>query len=132
MGKWLFVAFIVWANIGCKGPDSEYLFGKWKLDSVQYHYNNFSYSNTGWYQEEIYEYLPTDELIVSAVNSYIKIPISISGRDIHHLDAQGEMEETYHIVWLEKKKLVLKVNNTPLFNGKNQRRYEIRYFSKVP
>jgi hypothetical protein len=132
MEKWLFVVLVAWINVSCQAPKQEYLVGKWKLDSVHYHYNNFNHSSTGWYQEEIYEYLPTDELIVRAVDAYIKIPISINGREIHHLDGQGKPEETYRIIKLEKSNLVLQVENTPLFSGKNQTRYEIRYFSKVP
>lgn len=123
---------LLWMTVACNQTNTERLVGKWRLDSVQYHYNNFSHSSNGWYQEETYEYLPTDELIVRAVDAYIKIPISINGREIHHLDGQGKPEETYRIIKLEKSNLVLRVENTPLFSGKNQTRYEIRYFSKVP
>lgn len=131
MKKPMVLLVIAWMVFTCNKPEKERLLGKWKLDSAQYHYNNFFHSSTGWYQEEIYEYLPTDEVIVSAVNAYLKIPYLYKDKEIHYLKANGETEEIYEIIKLDQRELVLKVENTPLFQGKNQTRYEIRYFSKI-
>ncbi|WP_209332453.1 hypothetical protein [Lunatimonas salinarum] len=132
MGKRFICLLLLWMTFACDHTNTEHLIGKWRLDSVQYHYNNFSHSSSGWYQEETYEYLPTDELIVSAVNAYMKIPYKITKGEIHHLNQLGQTEEIYSILKLSKEMLVLKVENTPLFEGKQQSRYEIRYFSRFP
>ncbi|MCC5939779.1 MAG: hypothetical protein JJU34_21030 [Lunatimonas sp.] len=132
MERWIVTWIMLGMIVTCNGTNTENLIGKWRLDSVQYYYNNFSHSSTGWYQEETYEYLPTDELVVSAVNAYMRIPIIVSKKEIHHLNPLGETEEIYSILKLNRESLVLQVDNTPLFAGNQQSRYEIRYFSRVP
>jgi hypothetical protein len=125
------VLIFVIANFGCGSPVEDRLVGEWQLDSARYFYNNFENSSGGWHHKEIYEFTPTGVAITRAVNSSISSQYLVKGNELIYLDDQGNPSDTHKILALTENNLVMKTEKQPLFKGPNQRRYEIRYFSKV-
>lgn len=127
-----FLIFFVLVDFGCSTPIKNQLIGEWRLDSAYYFYNNFGYSSDGWPHEEIYEFTPDGVAFTKAFNSSISSLYKVNGKELIYLDEKGNAEDTYEIVELNKHHLVMKTIKDPVFSGPNQRRYEIRYLSRLP
>jgi len=125
---WLFLVFI---TNGCTVPIEDRLLGEWRLDSAYYFYNNFEFADDDWHQDERYYYAADGILYTKAVNSAISSRYIVEGTQLIYLDEQGNAYETHEIVKLTKNQMALKAEKAPLFQGPNQTRYEVRYFSKV-
>lgn len=115
---------------GCSAPLEDQIIGEWRLDSAYYFYNNFGYSSDGWPHEELYEFTPDGVAFTKAFNSSISSQYVVNGKKLIYLDEQGNPEDTYEILELSNKKLVMKTIKDPVFKGANQSRYEIRYLTK--
>lgn len=115
----------------CKRTPEQQLIGKWKLDSAYYHYNQFGFSSDGWHQEEVYEFLPSGETRTIAQNSVLSNDYEIQGSQLRYFDEEGVLINTYEILLVDRDQLVLRAEKQPLFEGNNQNRFEVRYFSKV-
>lgn len=131
MYKWAMLFFVI-ANLGCGSQTRDRLIGEWQLDSARYFYNHFENASDGWHQKEIYEFTPTGVANTKAVNSSISSQYLVNGKELIYLDDQGNPSDTHEILELTENNLVMKTEKQPLFKGPNQRRYEIRYFSRVP
>tara|TARA_R110002124_G_C8971436_1_gene515159 strand:+ start:4719 stop:5120 length:402 start_codon:yes stop_codon:yes gene_type:complete len=118
-------------TLSCETSYEQKIIGEWRLDSAYYHYNQFNFSSHGWHQEETYKYLPTGETITSAVNSSVSNKFSIEDKRLKYFDSNGELVNIYDILSIDGKNMVLRTDKKPIFKGKNQNRFEVRYFSKM-
>ncbi len=115
----------------CQRTPEQQLEGKWKLDSAYYHYNQFGFSSGGWHQEEVYEFLPSGETRTIAQNAVLSNDYKVDGNQVNYFDAEGVLINTYEILAVDRDHLVLRAEKQPLFEGNNQNRFEVRYFSKL-
>ncbi len=123
--------FILGLLFSCDTSYEQKIIGEWRLDSAYYHYNQFNYSSQGWHQEETYKYLPTGEAITSAVNASVSNKYSIEANHLKYFDGKGELVNVYDILSIDAENMVLRTDKKPLFKGKNQNRFEVRYFSRM-
>lgn len=113
-------------------PDQTVL-GAWKVDSTYSYYNGFGYSETeggsdwailaydatgkvkeikfGTYRQHFYEFIREDSLIFK--------------------DEKGQVSSAFKVLELDQNVMTLFKEKSPIFAGSNQRRYEIRYFSRT-
>ncbi len=113
----------------CESSPVESLSGRWELDSVYYFYNGFGYtqpSSSG----ESYEYFSDGAIIARYQGQEEKFQYAVNARELKYTDANGGLFSQYEIVDVDENRLVLKKEKMPLFERNNQKRYEIRYFSK--
>lgn len=115
----------------CQRTNKQQLVGKWKLDSAYYHYNQFGFSSGGWHQEELYEFLPSGETRTIAQKSALTNEYKVDDNELCYFNEEGVLINTYEILLLDRDHLVLRAEKQPLFDGANQNRFEVRYFSKL-
>ena len=115
-----------------KNVPQDLILGTWKIDSTYTFYNGFEKKQSGnnnmW---PIYTY---DGKISREIKSgtYRSFFYQIQGSDSLMLKpTQSGDTLFFSIVKLEKDRMVLKKGKDPLFSGENQKRYEIRYFSRT-
>ena len=106
--------------------------GTWKIDSAYTFYNGYDFvqksSNGNW---PTYHY--NAEGIVKEIKSGTFQSYLYSFNDrmdtLLFYPTRGGKEIKYTILKLRKDQMILKRSRDPIFKGKNQERYEIRYFS---
>lgn len=133
--KYLFIAAIVFLTaVSCDlTPPEQKILGAWKVDSTYSYYNGFDMMERkngadwavllyeidqtvkeikyGTYQEHHYDFIGPDSLVF--------------------LTANGQIRSSYSILRLDERQLHLLKNKAPIFAGKQQQRYEIRYYSRT-
>ncbi|UBM59148.1 hypothetical protein LAG90_00550 [Marinilongibacter aquaticus] len=123
----------IWASSCEHQANKQDLIGAWKVDSTFTFYNGFSYTQTDegsdWATNVYGEDGMMKEIKYGSYQSYrfwIKTP------DTLMLEAsQGGRNSAFAILKLNKNQLVLRKDKQPIFPGRNQTRYEIRYFSRT-
>jgi hypothetical protein len=115
-------------------PKKEKLVGAWQVDSTFTYYNGFSYTQRddgkdwatyvystdgmmkeikyGSFQSYFYDFNPTKDTLILE-------------------PTQGGTVAKLAILGLTAKRLILRKEKKPLYEGKGQKRYEIRYFSRT-
>lgn len=115
-----------------KKAPQDYLIGAWKVDSTYTFYNNFSYTETkGGLDWATYIYEAAGVMKEIKYDSYQTYFFEIAADSITVRPTQGGDEISFQILQLSRDHLVLKKKKQPIFSGKNQDRYEIRYLSKT-
>jgi len=128
IGLSLMLACILWS---CDSSYSEQdIVGIWHVDSAYTYYNGFSnmvLDSTGWAR---YAYLEDGNMKEIKEGSYKPFLYEIVGDTLIHRKPNGQLFTSYQIFKLTADQMVLKKEKPPIFQGGNQERYEIRYFTK--
>ncbi|MCR9226313.1 MAG: hypothetical protein NXH90_02675 [Flavobacteriaceae bacterium] len=109
------------------------LLGVWKVDSTFTYYNGFSYmqrdEGSDW---AIYDYNSNGVLREIKHGSFLNYRYHLAEKSDTLLleSTQGGQNTKFVVLELTKDRLVLKKDKNPIFEGKDQHRYEIRYFSR--
>ena len=131
IGVFLCLYTVIGAGWGCTNPDkATNLEGVWGVDSAYTYYNGFSniiLDPSGW---ATYEYFSDGRLKEIKEGSFLPYTYELSGDTLIHRKTNGELFQVYEVLQLSPSRMVLKKNKAPVFPGKRQMRYEIRYFSK--
>lgn len=111
----------------------KHLTGVWKVDSAYTYYNGFDFMETkpgsDWAT-----YVYDEEGLVKEIKygSFMSYFYSIRPKDTLILrSTRGGDEVVFQILKLNRDQMVLKKTREPIFQGGNQTRYEIRYFSRT-
>lgn len=105
--------------------------GSWQIDSVYDNHNGFTFTNRSPYPREVYEYKADKTVLRKGMGEQLEYHYSCNDSIITLSSAQGAPLGEVIIVHLDKDQLALKENKKPLFPGKKEMRYEIRYFSRI-
>lgn len=117
----------------CTSEPKELLLGSWQVDSVYSYYNGFDL----WEYEEradwaTYEYLPDGKMKEIKFGTFRPYRYHISGDTLFWVANNEPKSGWFEILALHPDFMVLKSNKAPIFPGKAQERYEIRFFSRAP
>ena len=131
------LVLIIGVFLSCWGcaysPKEETIIGAWKVDSTFTYYNGFTYvereSGSDWATYVYEENGIMKEIKYGSFQSYhfdwtskdsIKLQPTIGGDPFY-----------FKVMGLNADRMALKKSKAPIFSGKNQERYEIRYFSRT-
>ena len=107
--------------------------GTWKTDSILNFVNGFSHTNNS--QDEHwsnFEYNNKNEVFERRKAEFRKYSYKIVSADsLVYLDSAGTILNGYQILKLDNNQLILKKDQKPYLPGKNQKLYEIRFFSRT-
>lgn len=113
--------------------DQKKLQGAWRMDSLYDFYNGFSFMNRNPQPAEVHVYKGEHTMLRRGMGHERKYYYTIKSNQIIVSDSLGASGVGIHLVLkLDSTQLVLKKENRPFFPGKNQVKYEIRYFTRIP
>ena len=101
------------------------------MDSIYDNYNGFSFTNTNPYPKEVYEYRKNNTVLRKGLGEQLEYKYQLTDSILSIADAIGNSASEFIILHLDKNKMALKKNKKVLFPGKNQVRYEVRYFTRI-
>lgn len=128
--------FVVFAMVlicySCASDPEELLLGTWQVDSVYSYYNGFDI----WEYEKgmdwaDYEYTPDGKMKEIKFGTFRAYRYRLSGDSLFWISESEPKAGWFEIIDLRPDYLVLKRVKAPLFEGKSQERYEIRFFSRI-
>ncbi len=106
--------------------------GVWKVDSVYLYYNGFEQRQyqpgSDW---ATYHYNPEGTVREIKFDTYRSYSYDFIGDTLLWRSAAGQLQGKYEILLLSPERMVLKKEKAPIFPGKNQERFEVRYFSRT-
>lgn len=115
-----------------EGYQSEDLVGKWEVDSIYSYYNGFSYMASDNFIPTTYTYNEDGTLREEKFGGGRTIYYRFVDPDsLIYESADRTILGKFHIQKLNQNQLVLAKDKIPLFEGKEQERYEVRFFSKL-
>ena len=117
--------------VSCNSSNDVQIIGNWRMDSIYDNYNGFSFMNTNPYPKEVYQYRKNNTVLRRGMGEQLEYGYDISDTTLTLRDATGNQSSEFIILHLDNKQMVLKKNRKLLFSGKNQVRYEIRYYTRV-
>lgn len=117
--------------VSCNPKTDVQILGNWRMDSIYDNYNGFSFMNTNPYPKEVYEYSKNNTVLRKGMGEQLEYKYALADSLLTLNDKTGNQSSEFIILHLGNKQMVLKKNRKFLFPGKNQVRYEIRYFTKV-
>lgn len=116
----------------CSNRDPADLHGSWRLDSIYNFYNGFGHTNLDVDHFPLLHYQPDGQLRMTKGQESRYFLYEVHPPDtVTHKTPDGMIMERSIIVSVHSTHLVLKKELSPVFQGKNQHRYEIKYFSRV-
>ena len=115
----------------CNVPADVHIIGSWRIDSVYDNYNGFSFTNTNPYPKEVYEYRKNNTVLRKGMGEQLEYQYQLMDSILFLADGPGSPGNEFIILHLDKNKMALKKNKKLLFPGKNQVRYEVRYFTRI-
>lgn len=115
----------------CNAPGDVQIIGSWRIDSVYDNYNGFSFTNTNPFPREVYEYRKNNTVLRKGMGEQLEYQYQIKDSILSVADAAGGSGIEFVILHLGENKMALKKNRKVLFPGKNQVRYEVRYFTRI-
>ncbi|GAO42718.1 hypothetical protein [Flavihumibacter petaseus] len=134
MKKSFIAAFIfcsLLSSASCGHPAEVNITGNWRLDSIYDYYNGFSFTNKNPSPQEVYEYRDNNTVLRKGMGEQLEYRYHRNDSILSLSDQTGRPADEFVILHVDDNLMALKKNKSPLFGGKNQRRYEVRYFSRV-
>ena len=124
---------IIYSLQACQSPVSpDQLIGSWQTDSIYTYYNGFQDSRKAGGYESMFTYKPNGIIRESRGTDFREFIYQWKEPDtLTYQSADGRQIGTYQVLKLGKNELILKKQKGPIFEGKGQERYEVRFFSKV-
>jgi hypothetical protein len=118
--------------LSCKSTvDKKILHGAWRMDSLYDYYNGFSYMNRGPQPAEVHVYEGDHTMLRRGMGHVREYYYKVEGKNLVMSDTLGAPEAKHMVLRLDSTQLVLKKENTPLFPGENQVKYQIRFFTRI-
>lgn len=127
------IAALTLVVYGCTGPDKNALLvGTWRTDSVYAYYNGFGFTRRDFEEEPVRHYQPDGQLMMVRGDELRTFLYQVQHGDslVHRTQDQGLLEK-FLIVKLEGDQMVLQKELKPILPGEKQRRYHIRYLSRI-
>jgi len=115
--------------IQCRDRNIHGLQGSWKVDSVYSFYNGFDMTSPG--QEPLYHFQPDGRLRMTKDKEFRYFVYKVHNDSLTYMTLDDKIVDALLIMEVNDQHLVLKKDKSLLFKGRNQERYEIKYFSKV-
>ena len=132
--KGLLLSFTLLALLSmgaCDQPAEINIIGSWRMDSIYDNYNGFSFTNTNPYPREIYEYRKNNTVLRKGMGEQLEYRYTCNDSILSISEASGGPSGEFVILHIDQQKMALKKIKKPLFAGKNQVRFEIRYFTRI-
>jgi hypothetical protein len=127
------IGFVISFSACQQSYETHELVGKWEVDSIYTYYNGFSYTSTDNFIPATYTYAEDGTLQEEKLGGGRTIYYRLTAPDsLIYESADQTVLGRYHIQKLDRNQLVLEKDKAPLFEGKEQSRYEVRFFSKLP
>lgn len=114
----------------CSPATEVSIIGNWQLDSIYDNYNGFSFTNTSPSPREVYEYRKDNSVFRKGMGEQLQYWYKVKDSILTLSDVTGRPGDEFTILHIDNNMMALKKEKKPLFPGKNQRHYEVRYFSK--
>ncbi|HRP57474.1 hypothetical protein [Agriterribacter sp.] len=136
MKKQFFPDFLLAAAVCClhacsSAPVQQRIIGTWQVDSIYDYYNGFDFMNKHPHPAEVFRY-GTDSIVShEGMGEQLLFRYYCNDSALFFNDMNGNPVSEYIILYIDKNHMVLRKDKSPLFPGKNQEKYEVRYFSKV-
>ncbi|ULQ53277.1 hypothetical protein [Flavihumibacter fluvii] len=115
----------------CNASTETGIIGSWRIDSIYDNYNGFSFTNRDPSPREVYEYRPDNTVLRKGMGEeklyFYKVKDTILTLSVNNTSPGDD----FTILHIDRQQLAIKKNKKPLFPGKNQTRYEVRYFSRI-
>ena len=119
--------------VSCKSTvDQKTLLGAWRMDSIYDYYNGFTYMNRNPQPAEVHVYKGEHTMLRRGMGHEREYYYAIDGKNLIISDTLGAPGAKHLVLKLDSTQLVLKKENSPLFPGENQVKYEIRFFKRIP
>jgi hypothetical protein len=115
--------------IQCRDRDIHDLQGSWRVDSVYSFYNGFDMTSPG--QEPLYHFQPDGRLRMTKDKEFRYFVYKVHNDSLTYMTLDDKIVDALLIMEVNDQHLILKKDKSLLFKGRNQQRYEIKYFSKV-
>ena len=117
--------------VSCNPSNDVQIIGNWRMDSIYDNYNGFSFTNTNPFPKEVYEYRKNNTVLRQGMGEQLEYKYWLADSILTLSDATGNQGSEFIILHLDKNRMALKKNRKFLFPGKNQLRYEVRYFTRM-
>jgi len=135
----LFIPFIVVVCFRCGAITEKkisvtraMLEGSWKEDSIYSYDNGFGFTRRDMEEEPLQHYQPDGRLRMTKEAEFRFFYYDIPAPDsLIHRTLDNKILGRFKIESLDNGHFVLRKEKKPLFTGKNQVRYELRYFSRI-
>jgi hypothetical protein len=106
--------------------------GSWKVDSAVSYDNGYSFTYRDLDEEPLQHYQPDGRLRMTRDTEFRFFYYDVPAADsLVHRTLENKLIGKFQIVRLDQTQLVLRKEKAPIFSGKNQKRYELRYFSRI-
>ena len=115
----------------CNPPADVQIIGNWRMDSIYDNYNGFSFTNANPYPKEVYEYRKDNTVLRKGMGEQLEYRYRLTDSILTLVDLTGNQGSEFIILHLDENRMTLKKDRKFLFPGKNQVRYEVRYFSRI-
>ena len=114
-------------------PLEEQILGAWKVDSTYTYYNGFGFTDKAKGQDwATLLYEANGNVKEVKFSTYRQHQYEFIGKDsLVFTDGQGNVVSSFKVLKLDDQQLRLHKSKLPIFAGANQKRYEIRYFSRT-
>lgn len=126
----LVFAAVLLAN--CSGKDLDDLNGTWRVDSIYNFYNGFDFTNKEVHALPLLHFEAEGQLRMTKDDETRLFLYELRSPDtVVYKTRDGRIMEKSVILTVSRELLALKKELPPVFKGKGQHRYEIKYFSRV-
>ena len=126
------LAVALWlTDVSCNPSADVQIIGTWRIDSIYDNYNGFSFTNTQPFPQEVYEYRKNNTVLRKGMGEQLEYKYLLTDSTLSVSEAAGNPAYEFIIVHLDKNRMALKKNRKFLFPGKNQVRYEVRFFTRI-
>ena len=126
-----FIGMLCILCASCNPSADVQIIGNWRMDSIYDNYNGFSFTNTNPYPKEVYEYRKNNTVLRKGMGEQMEYRYNLTDSTLTLTDTSGNQPSAFIILHLDKNRMALKKNRKFLFPGKNQVRYEVRYFTRI-
>lgn len=129
----LFIIIIIGGLCSCRSePPEQLIRGAWQVDSTYSFYNGFEYrQSTPGSDWATYIYDTQGTVKEAKYGTFRPYQYRFDGKNLIWTTPDASEEIPFEILALNRQRMVLRRDKPPLFPGKGQVRYEIRYFSRI-
>lgn len=125
------VMFFIFILAACDRDVAKNVQGSWQLDSIYSFYNGFGYTNTDVGEEPRYHFQTDGRLRMTKNTEYRYFQFTLLNDTLHYQNPSMHVSEKYFVMKADERQLVLRKEKKVLFTGKDQQRFEIKYFSRI-
>lgn len=108
------------------------LVGSWRLDSIYYFDNGFTYTNRAPYPSEVHVYKSDSTFLRKGMGREKLFTYYLNKKELVIKDSSGGPDAKLTIIRADSNVLAIRKEKSLVFPGKNQERFEIRFFTRLP